>query len=78
MDKNTVTGFILIAVIIIAFGWCNKPSEEDIKAQQEQAEKIKKEQKKAAEQNYYKALEFREDIRDKKLDDFFMKITKNS
>lgn len=34
--------------------------------------------KKAAEQNYYKALEFRDDIRDKKLDDFFMKITKTS
>lgn len=30
--------------------------------------------KKAAEQNYYKSLEFTEDIRDKKLDDFFMKI----
>ena len=47
------------------------------------AEKIKwlsnpEQTKKAAEQNYYKALEFREDIRDKKLDDFFMKITKNS
>lgn len=32
--------------------------------------------KKAAEQNYYKSLEFTEDIRDKKLDDFFMKIKK--
>ena len=50
MDKNTVTGFILIAVIIIAFGWFNKPSEEDIKAQKEQAEKIKQAQQKQAEQ----------------------------
>ncbi|MBR5084237.1 MAG: membrane protein insertase YidC [Prevotella sp.] len=55
MDKNTVIGFLLIAVIIIAFGWCNKPSEEDIKAQKEQAEKIKQEQKKAAEQKQKEA-----------------------
>ena len=50
MDKNTVTGFLLIAVIIIAFGWCNRPSEEDVKAQQEQQARIRQEQKKAAEQ----------------------------
>ncbi len=47
------------------------------------AEKIKwlstpEQMKKAAEQNYYKSLEFTEDIRDEKLDDFFMKITKTS
>lgn len=47
------------------------------------AEKIKwlsnsEQMKKVAEQNYYKALEFREDIRDKKFDEFFKKITKTS
>ncbi len=55
MDKNTVTGFLLIAVIIIAFGWCNRPSEEDVKAQQEQQARIRQEQKKAAEQKQKEA-----------------------
>ena len=48
MDKNTVIGFILIAAVLIGFSWYNRPSEEDIKAQQEQIEKQKAEQQKAA------------------------------
>ena len=47
------------------------------------AEKIKwlsnpEQMKKAAEQNYYKSLEFSEDIRDKKLDDFYLSMTTDS
>ena len=30
MDKNTITGFILIAAILIVFSWWNQPSEEQI------------------------------------------------
>ncbi len=47
MDKNTVTGFVLIAVVLIGFSWWNKPSEEEVKAQQEQVAKAKEAQKKA-------------------------------
>ena len=49
MDRNTVIGFVLIAAVLIGFSWWNKPSEEEIKAQQEQAEKLAAEQKKAKE-----------------------------
>ena len=47
------------------------------------AEKIKwlsnpEQMKKAAEQNYYKSLEFTEDTRDKKLDEFFLSMTIDS
>ena len=30
MDKNTITGFILIAAILIVFSWWNQPSEEQV------------------------------------------------
>ena len=36
MDKNTVIGFILIAVVIIGFGILNQPSAEDIERQKQQ------------------------------------------
>ena len=35
MDKNTVIGFILIGVVLIAFSWFNRPSQEQIEAQRE-------------------------------------------
>ena len=35
MDKNTITGFILMALVLIGFSWYSRPSEEQIKAQQE-------------------------------------------
>lgn len=34
MDKNTVIGFILIALILIGFGWMNRPSQEEIERRQ--------------------------------------------
>lgn len=41
MDKNTIVGIILIAVVLIGFSWWNQPSDEEVKAQQEQLEKEK-------------------------------------
>ena len=35
MDKNTITGFILMALVLIGFSWYSRPSEEQIKAQRE-------------------------------------------
>ena len=34
MDKNTVTGFILIALVLIVFSWWTRPSEEQMRQQQ--------------------------------------------
>lgn len=36
MDKNTITGIVLIALLFIGFTWWNQPSDEEIKARQEQ------------------------------------------
>ena len=30
MDKNTVTGFILIALVLIGFNWYSRPSEAEM------------------------------------------------
>ena len=35
MDKNTVTGFILMALVLILFSWYSRPSKEQIQAQHE-------------------------------------------
>mgnify|MGYP003309443262 CR=1 FL=1 len=32
MDKNTITGFILIALVVIGFSWYSQPSPEELKA----------------------------------------------
>jgi len=34
MNKNTVTGFVLIAVVLIVFSWLSRPSEEQVRVQQ--------------------------------------------
>ena len=47
MDKNTVIGLILIAAVLIGFSILNKPSEAEIKAQQEQLAQQKAAEKKA-------------------------------
>ena len=31
MDKNTVTGFILIALVVIGFSWYSRPSEAELR-----------------------------------------------
>ncbi|MBR6979951.1 MAG: membrane protein insertase YidC [Prevotella sp.] len=45
MDKNTIVGFVLIAIILIGWSWYTRPSEEELKAQQEQVEKEQAAQK---------------------------------
>ncbi|MDY6230243.1 MAG: membrane protein insertase YidC [Prevotella sp.] len=50
MDKNTIIGFILIAAVLIGFSIYNKPSKEEIKAQEEWVAKQEAEQKKAQEE----------------------------
>ena len=40
MNKNTVTGFILIAVVLIVFSWWSTPSKEEMEAQKKEQEKI--------------------------------------
>ena len=54
MDKNTITGFILIAIVLIGFSWWQQPSAEQIEAQRKQdsiavvaREKAEKERKAA-------------------------------
>lgn len=39
MDKNTITGLILIAIVFIGFTWWSTPSDEEVKAQREQVAK---------------------------------------
>ena len=45
MDKNTITGFVLIALLLIGFGWYNQPSQEQLAeaARQDSIAKITKE-----------------------------------
>ena len=33
MDKNTITGFVLIGIVLFAFSWFNRPTPEQIEAQ---------------------------------------------
>ncbi len=62
MDKNTVTGFILIAAVLIGFTWWNQPSQEQMEEVRKQdsiaqvQQKIRAE-KKAKEQEKQKAVE---------------------
>jgi len=36
MDKNTITGFALIALVLIGFGWYSQPSAEEVAQEREQ------------------------------------------
>ena len=40
MNKDTIIGFVLIAVVLIAFSWYNQPSQEEIDAYQHQQDSI--------------------------------------
>ena len=48
MDKNTITGFVLIAALLIGFSWYNKPSDEEIAQQQRVQDSIANVEKKKA------------------------------
>ena len=60
MDKNTITGFVLIALVLIGFNWISRPSQEELAemarqdsiaaVQQQQAEAQAKATKQKAEQ----------------------------
>lgn len=48
MDKKTISGLLLMGLVIFGFMWLNKPSEEELARQrQEQQEKVQAEQAKA-------------------------------
>ena len=49
MDKNTITGFVLIAILLIGFSWYSQPSEEEL-AQQRLQDSIANVAKKKAEE----------------------------
>ncbi len=51
MDKNTIIGFVLIALLLIGYSWYTKPSEEDI-AQQRKQDSITAIAKQKAEQQF--------------------------
>lgn len=57
MDKNTITGFVLIALLFVGFGWYNQPSEEQIReaARQDSIAAVA-EQKAIAEQKKAQAM----------------------
>ncbi|MBQ5937600.1 MAG: membrane protein insertase YidC [Bacteroidaceae bacterium] len=49
MDKNTITGFILIALVVIGFSWYGQPSKEELEAMARQDSIAAVEQQKQAE-----------------------------
>lgn len=51
MDKNTIIGFILIAVVLFGYTYWSQPSEEEIKAQQEMLAKQEAAQKEQQKKN---------------------------
>ena len=40
MDKNTIIGFILIGVVLVAFSWFNRPTPEQLEAQRRYQDSI--------------------------------------
>lgn len=50
MDKNTLTGLVLMAAVMFGFFWFTKPSEEEIQAQREKQEQAEKALREAQEQ----------------------------
>ncbi|MCH5325870.1 MAG: membrane protein insertase YidC [Duncaniella sp.] len=52
MDKNTLTGLLLMGLVFFGFTWLNQPSEEEIERQRQEAERIEAEaREKSAQQN---------------------------
>ncbi|MCR5850314.1 MAG: membrane protein insertase YidC [Bacteroidaceae bacterium] len=49
MDKNTITGFVLIALVLIGFSWWSRPSEEQLQEMARQDSIARIEQQKALE-----------------------------
>ena len=57
MDKNTITGFILIALVVIGFSWYSQPSKEELAAMAERDSIAAVERQKQAEAEQAKAAE---------------------
>ena len=61
MDKNTITGFVLIALVIIGFSWYSRPSEAELQemARQDSIQQVQKqaEQAQALQQEEARLLE---------------------
>lgn len=51
MDKNTITGFVLIALVVIGFSWYSQPSREELEAmaRQDSIAAVEKQKQEAAE-----------------------------
>ena len=49
MDKNTITGFILIALVVIGFSWYSQPSKEELEAMAQRDSIAAEERQKQAE-----------------------------
>ena len=49
MDKNTITGFVLIALVIIGFSWYSRPSEAELQemARQDSIQQVQKQTEQA-------------------------------
>ena len=50
MDKNTITGLLLMAVVMFGFMWLNQPSEEEL-AEQRKQQQAQQEQQAQAKQS---------------------------
>lgn len=60
MDKNTVIGFLLIGIVLLAFSWLNQPTPEQVEAQrryQDSIAKIEYAQQQALQQQETKSAE---------------------
>lgn len=69
MDKNSITGFVLIALLLIGFSWWSQPSKEEIKAQQEQLARQEAAKKKAEQTKKMSAAEKEAMLKAKILED---------
>ena len=49
MDKNTITGMVLIFIVLIVFSYLSRPSQEQLAAQQHYYDSIAQVEKRAAE-----------------------------
>ncbi|MFR9166706.1 MAG: membrane protein insertase YidC [Dysgonomonas sp.] len=79
MDKNTIIGFILIAVIVIGFSWLNKPTEQQKEQKQEQIDSLHQEREKVAlEQTRIEDSIAKTNKQEVKVNDFFHPLTQNN
>jgi YidC/Oxa1 family membrane protein insertase len=71
MDKNTITGFILIAAVIIGFTLLSRPSAEDIERQKQQRIKDSTEYAQTLQREHENIIDTTASKKENKVDDFF-------